>query len=229
MGFGVLDIEKEPHRKDWEKDSMGITMAGNGAQSIPRTDGIRVFVTRGFSGVDWCFRDSYDPVWNRSAQLIAEGVAVEERRLADTANLRLTATRCVVLTELDKPLLNNIAAQDFEALKHMLLYSSTLWLIRRGASIDSRTPELNMITGLSRTIQGEAPDIRLMTLGLDPDQDLEGSGATETVMKALRLQEDRHNTDHEFAQRDGAFQVLRICPDETLSGLLTPDDAQDTV
>ncbi|RYP83654.1 hypothetical protein DL770_005347 [Monosporascus sp. CRB-9-2] len=84
---------------------------------------------------------------------------------------------CTVSTELDKPLLRNIAAEEFEALEHMLLYSSTYsstqWLTRGGASIESRTPELNMIICLFRTIRGEASHARSMNLDLDPDQDLE--------------------------------------------------------
>ncbi|RYP35801.1 hypothetical protein DL767_003656 [Monosporascus sp. MG133] len=51
---------------------------------------------------------------------------------------------------------------------------------------------------------------------------------TEAVMKTLRLQEDPRNTDYEFAQRDGALHVLRICPDELFSTLLIRDGGTRT-
>lgn len=156
-----------------------------------------------------------------STRLAVEGVSVEQRPLVDINNMDLTKTRCLAVMELDSPLISNLSAKEFEALKRMFLYSAgTLWLTRGGASIDCRNPELNMIAGLTRTIRGEAPEARVMTLDLDPDQGPEEPEAIETVMKVFHLQEAPHNSDFEFAQRDGALHVLRVCPDETLSGLL---------
>ncbi|EMR67052.1 putative polyketide synthase protein [Eutypa lata UCREL1] len=156
-----------------------------------------------------------------STRLAVEGVSVEQRPLVDINNMDSTKTRCLAVMELDSPLISNLSAKEFEALKRMFLYSAgTLWLTRGGASIDCRNPELNMIAGLTRTIRGEAPEARVMTLDLDPDQGPEEPEAIETVMKVFHLQEAPHNSDFEFAQRDGALHVLRVCPDETLSGLL---------
>ncbi|KAI0484209.1 hypothetical protein GGR56DRAFT_668793 [Xylariaceae sp. FL0804] len=160
-----------------------------------------------------------------SAKLTANGVSAEQKTLSEIATADLTKTRCIVATELDKPLLAHMSEAEFDAVKNVFLRSDgTLWLTKGGFTIDSREPELNMITGLARTVRGEAPEIRLTTLDLDPEVPLGASSVTGTILKVLELQGDSNNSDHEFAQREGALHILRLSPDEELSRLLKPDE-----
>ncbi|KAI1100274.1 hypothetical protein F4804DRAFT_54093 [Jackrogersella minutella] len=161
-----------------------------------------------------------------SGRLTADGTSVEQKSLLDITNSDLTGTRCIATFELEKPLLSSIKTEEYDALKHMVLHSEgTLWLTRGGTSLDTRDPELNMIAGFARTIRSEAPEVKFTTLDLDPDVLCEKPEVTETMLKVLRLQGETHNVDHEFAQRNGALNVLRISPDEALSGILSPAES----
>ncbi|KAI0884321.1 uncharacterized protein GGS22DRAFT_194853 [Annulohypoxylon maeteangense] len=167
-------------------------------------------------------------VYELSSRLAANGSFVKQTSLLDIAKADLTGTRCIATFELEKPLLSSIKPDEYDALKHMVLHSEgTLWLTRGGTSIDTRDPELNMIAGFARTIRGEAPEVKFTTLDLDPDVPCDQPEVTETILKVLRLQTEEHNTDHEFAERNGALNVLRISPDETLSRILSPDEFRE--
>ncbi|KAI1084243.1 hypothetical protein F5B20DRAFT_576378 [Whalleya microplaca] len=159
-----------------------------------------------------------------SSRLAGDGTFVAQKPLLSITKSDLSTTRCIAVMEIDKPLLSSLNAEEFEAIKNLTLYTEgTLWLTRGGTSLDTREPEHNMIAGLARTIRGEAPDVRLTTLDLDPDVSLDDAKLTKTILKVLQVQGEPHNTDHEFAERNGALHVLRIGPDETLSKVLTPD------
>lgn len=161
-------------------------------------------------------------------RLAADGAVVEQKSLTDLVKSDLSASRCIAVFEVEKPLLSSIEAEEYDALKHMVLHSEgTLWLTQGGISLDTRAPELNMVAGFARTIRGEAPEVRFATLDLDPDVPCEQADVTEAILKVLRLQGEAHNTDHEFAERKGALHVLRISPDEGLSRLLTPDESRE--
>ncbi|KAI2466075.1 hypothetical protein F4781DRAFT_434797 [Annulohypoxylon bovei var. microspora] len=163
-----------------------------------------------------------------SSRLAANGTFVKQMSLLDITDSNLTATRCIATFELEKPLLSSITADEYDALKHMVLHSEgTLWLTKGGTSMDTREPELNMIAGFARTIRGEAPEVKFTTLDLDPDVPCDQPQVTETILKVLRLQGELHNTDHEFSERKGALNVLRISPDETLSKILSPDEPRE--
>ncbi|KAI1776279.1 hypothetical protein F4818DRAFT_375622 [Hypoxylon cercidicola] len=161
-------------------------------------------------------------------RLAADGAVVEQKSLTDLVKSDLSATRCIAVFEIEKPLLSSIEVEEYDALKHMVLHSEgTLWLTQGGTSLDTRVPELNMVAGFARTIRGEAPEVKFTTLDLDPDVPCEQAEVAETILKVLRLQGEAHNTDHEFAERKGAVHVLRVSPDETLSRLLTPDESRE--
>ncbi|KAI0377914.1 hypothetical protein F5Y04DRAFT_284381 [Hypomontagnella monticulosa] len=164
-----------------------------------------------------------------SERLMADGTSVEQKSLPDLIGLDLSTTRCITAWELERPLLSSMEKNEFDALKHMVLHSEgTIWLTRGGTSIDTRAPELNMVAGFARTIRGEAPEVKFTTLDLDPDIPCEELETIDTIMKVFRLQDQSHNTDHEFAARKEALHVLRICPDEDLSRILTPNESSET-
>ncbi|KAI1341909.1 hypothetical protein F5Y15DRAFT_351197 [Xylariaceae sp. FL0016] len=164
-----------------------------------------------------------------SKKLTEAGATVDLKTLPEIATADLTKTRCIVATELDKPLLAHMAQEEYDAVKNVFHRSDgTLWLTRGGASLDCREPELNMITGLARTVRGEAPEIRLATLDLDPSLSLETPSVTNTILQVLALQSDSKNSDHEFAEREGALHIVRLSPDEALSKLLKPNEDDET-
>ena len=88
--------------------------------------------------------------------------------LRDVTAIELEKKICIVLVEVDRPVLHGIGASDFGAVKHIILKPAGILWVMRGGAISSQTPEANLITGLSRTIRAENPGISLSTLDLDP-------------------------------------------------------------
>ncbi|KAI0166917.1 hypothetical protein GGR52DRAFT_581678 [Hypoxylon sp. FL1284] len=161
-------------------------------------------------------------------RLAASGAAVEQKSLIDLAKSDLSATRCIAVFEIEKPLFSSIESEEYDALKNMVLHSKgSLWLTQGGTSLDTQVPEHNMVAGFARTIRGEAPEVKFATLDLDPNVPCEQTEVIETILKVHHLQGEAHNTDYEFAERKGALHVLRISPDEGLSKLLTPDEGRE--
>ncbi|KAI0205645.1 hypothetical protein F4808DRAFT_239972 [Astrocystis sublimbata] len=158
-------------------------------------------------------------------KLTAKGATVDSKTLTEAAEADLTKSRVIVAAEVENSVLTTMDEAQYAAIKNIFLRSDgTLWLTQGGATIDTQRPALNMITGLARTVRGEAPEIRLATLDLDPQVALDDPSTTSTVLKLLDIQGNSANDEHEFAARKGALHILRLGTDENLSRLLKPDE-----
>ncbi|KAJ3552237.1 hypothetical protein NPX13_g11163 [Xylaria arbuscula] len=158
-------------------------------------------------------------------KLTAEGATVDKLALSEAAETDLTKSRVIVAAEVEKSVLTNMDDVQLAAIKNIFLRSDgTLWLTQGGATIDTQRPALSMITGLARTVRGEAPEIRLATLDLDPNVALDDVYTTSTIIKVLNIQGDAANDEHEFAARNSALNILRLGTDENLSRLLEPNE-----
>ncbi|KAI1431558.1 hypothetical protein GGR50DRAFT_60444 [Xylaria sp. CBS 124048] len=158
-------------------------------------------------------------------RLTAEGATVEEKTLSEAAQVDLTKSRVIVTAEVEDSVLTTMDETQYSAIKNIFLRSDgTLWITQGGATIDTQRPALNMITGLARTVRGEAPEIRLATLDLDPNVSLSDASTTSTILQVLNIQGDAANDEHEFAVRKGALNIIRLSTDENLSRLLKPDE-----
>ncbi|KAI2631585.1 hypothetical protein GGS21DRAFT_150278 [Xylaria nigripes] len=159
---------------------------------------------------------------------IAKGAVVDKKTLAETAEVDLTRSRVIVAAEVEHSVLTTMDETQYAAIKNILLRSDgILWLTQGGVTIDSQRPALNMITGLARTVRGEAPEVRLATLDLDPNVALDNASTINAILKVLDIQGDAANNDHEFAARQGALHILRLGTDEDLSRLLKPDEGNE--
>ena len=151
-------------------------------------------------------------------------------QLEDVITMKLEKNFCIVLAEVDRPMLHEIRASDFEALKHVILQSAgVLWLIR-GGTMSSHTPEANIFTGLSRSIRAENPGISLMTLDLDPMAPL----TEETARDIFRLTavilntQDVMRQEYEYALRNGMSFISRLVPQKEMNGLLADQSTPTT-
>ncbi|KAI1269336.1 hypothetical protein F5Y18DRAFT_95887 [Xylariaceae sp. FL1019] len=158
-------------------------------------------------------------------KLTSEGATVDKKTLSEAASADLTKDRVIVTAEVENSVLTTMDETEYSAIKNIFHHSDgTLWLTQGGYTIDSRRPALNMITGLARTVRGEAPEIRLATLDLDPDVALDTPETTNTVLKVLTVQGDSNNNEFEFAARKGALNVPRLGTDENFSRRQKPDE-----
>ncbi|KAK3322951.1 hypothetical protein B0H66DRAFT_515672 [Apodospora peruviana] len=165
--------------------------------------------------------------------------SVEKVTLSELAEHDVTGKTCIAALEIDTPLLTNIESRQFNTVKHMILESNrTLWLTRGGA-VDCENPEMSLMTGLSRTICSEVPEIRLTTVDLDPQRsDTSDALDAEMVLQVLGRSSDDLGTaetptsaleEREFAVRNGVLHIPRIYPDKTISEILEPNLHEDSV
>ncbi|KAH8652219.1 putative polyketide synthase [Xylariales sp. PMI_506] len=129
---------------------------------------------------------------------------------------------CIVLSEIDKPLLTTLKENEFEALQKILTTTSgVLWAVR-GAYDHSTNPDLNMVAGLSRTIRSETL-LPFATLDLDGKGQIDHDSATDAIMKVFEYVFAKNppaNCEMEFMQRDGKFSTPRIINDEEMNALV---------
>lgn len=142
--------------------------------------------------------------------------------LEDVITMKLEKKICVVLAEVDRPMLHEIAAADFEAMKHVILQSAGVLWLTRGGAMSSHAPEANLITGLSRTIRAENPGIGLTTLDLDPMAPVTEETARDiSRLTAVILNtQDATTQECEYALRNGIFFINRIVPQKEMNDLL---------
>ena len=161
---------------------------------------------------------------NLTESLSQGGVEVQTANLDLLTSMNLKDRTCISLVETVSPLLSSIDSHDFEAVKHMILNSeSTLW-VTRGAKLDSKCPEANMIAGLGRTIRGERPTTQLFTLDLDPDVAITSKSNEKAILKILRSSTEGRNIeipDWEYAVREDRICIQRLDPDVVLDEILT--------
>ncbi|KAL7952418.1 hypothetical protein V8C34DRAFT_323309 [Trichoderma compactum] len=158
-----------------------------------------------------------------STRVLASGVRVERRKFTEVSAMDdLRTCKCIVAIEIDSPVLCQMISQEFDAVKAIILGAhSTIWVTKGGGEVDCQTPELAMITGLARSIRGELPEVRLATLDLDPSPSSSSTLKAELIHNMVRIQDSKSVLDHEFVERGGALQVVRIMADEQLSQMLS--------
>ena len=135
--------------------------------------------------------------------------------LADVSNDKL----CIVITELETPLLAGLSAQEFGALQRLLTsVRGVLWAVR-GAYTDSTNPDANMIMGLSRTLRSEGTLMKFITLDLDADGDLNQAAQASTILDVFSasLSADSKLEETEFMERSGKLLTPRIVNDTTMN------------
>ncbi|KAK6951719.1 hypothetical protein Daesc_006242 [Daldinia eschscholtzii] len=128
----------------------------------------------------------------------------------------------IFLSEIDKPLLSQLKAEEFTALQKMLTsVQGALWVVR-GAYDNSTSPDLNMILGLSRTIRSETL-LPFSTLDLDGQNQLSTEQISEAVLKiftAVFGKSSALNGELEFQERNGSFFTPRIIDDPVVNEIV---------
>jgi acyl transferase domain-containing protein/NADPH:quinone reductase-like Zn-dependent oxidoreductase len=136
--------------------------------------------------------------------------------LADVASDKL----CIVISELDRPILADINVADFEALQRLLTtVRGALWAVR-GAYTNSANPDTNMVTGLSRTLRSEGTLMKFITLDLENHaKDDEATHQVAMILHVLTktLSANCNTEETEFAERHGQLVTPRIISDSSLN------------
>jgi len=163
-----------------------------------------------------------------SASLQKSGVSVSTTYLDALTLMDLEGKVCVSLVETESPLLSDINAGEFEAVKHLILNSNSILWLTRGAKMDVKCPETNMIAGLGRTIRGERPTVQLFTLDLDPNVNINSESSSSAILKILKSSTESKNveiTDWEYAVREDKIYIQRLDPDVELDDMLAASNS----
>jgi NADPH:quinone reductase-like Zn-dependent oxidoreductase/malonyl CoA-acyl carrier protein transacylase len=158
------------------------------------------------------------------ASMLSDQVRVLTGTVVTTGSLASLATisqdkLCIVITELDKPVLPSLDASDFAALQCLLTsVRGALWVVR-GAYLDSKSPESNMIMGLSRTLRSEGTLMKFITLDLDVCDDVDDGRHVDAILQVLghTLSTDAKTEETEFMERNGQILTPRIVSDDALN------------
>ncbi|KAH8900188.1 ketoacyl-synt-domain-containing protein [Thozetella sp. PMI_491] len=132
---------------------------------------------------------------------------------------------CVVLTELDQPLLANVSEAQFSAIQALTAtYTQGILWVTRGAYEQSTSPESNMISGLSRTVRSET---LLPFATLDIDGQGSNRGSIKTIVDVFRaafgngLENDAPasitDKEMEFMERRGQLFTPRVINDDKMN------------
>ena len=122
---------------------------------------------------------------------------------------------CLVLTELDRALLATLSSTQFEALQAILTSVQGIMWVTQGGYYQSRNPDANMVSGLSRTLRSEGTLSKFVTLDFEAGEDLSSSDLVPKISQILRMTLGIHGEtkETEFRAKEGKLFTPRIVDD----------------
>ncbi|KAI9035669.1 ketoacyl-synt-domain-containing protein [Aspergillus affinis] len=150
----------------------------------------------------------------QTAQHISSKLSTSSVEILSLGDNRLQDRACIMLADLDGPLLNNLEQTLFDDLKYTLKTASEVVWVTRGATDQSHNPMSSLATGLVRVLRNENPHVPVVTIDLDPDnqtvsQDMAGKVCTFMHGYISSLRSD----DMEWCERNGNWFVPRLVED----------------
>ncbi|KAE8323848.1 fatty acid synthase S-acetyltransferase [Aspergillus sergii] len=131
---------------------------------------------------------------------------------------------CLFLGELTNPMLAKMNVDAFTAVKRLVANSSGMLWVTHDAYIDSKKPEANLVSGLSRTIRSEL-GLAFATLDFDGPALSNGANyAADLMVSILEIVFGQTSAlcdgDFEFTVRNNSVLVPRVLPDHALNDSL---------
>ncbi|KAI1488341.1 polyketide synthase [Biscogniauxia mediterranea] len=133
-----------------------------------------------------------DMLAKETKSTIAELDSVEDEELKDAT--------CVLLVELENPVLEHMSEELMSTLKRIMKHSKALVWLTRDA------PDHQLVTGLARVIRAEKPGFKFITMSFD-----HFDGAKVIAEQSWNVLRDIHDiTDNSFRVVNGLIQIPRI-------------------
>lgn len=152
--------------------------------------------------------NSCQALCTKLTQELESSQIVVKRRSWGTDTTDLAGKHCVSLVELDKCLLFDTAEEDFGALKHLILQSSSLMWISKTSD-----PAGYLSAGLMRSVRNEIPGNNLRNLMVSDDALDSPDHITKLIGKLLTTP----TVDSEFVEEGGVLKVCRIVEDDPMN------------
>jgi len=134
--------------------------------------------------------------------LTCETISFRDLRSRD-----LKDTFCVVLPEMDSPLLYSIPEEEFASLKLMVKSASGILWLTGGRE---HRPEVGLVTGLGRTFRSENPEINFVELAIEQTSSIPevAHHIPKVLLKSLASQVEQ--TESEYMEKDGMLYISRV-------------------
>ena len=139
-----------------------------------------------------------------------------KRPTVDTLGMGyLEGKTVIVLIELERPCLASMLPTMFELLQGLIRKASgIIWATQLGYK-DSRSPDVNMITGFARTVRSESA-LKFVTVDLDLHPS-DPAVTAKVIAEVYRRSFVDDFVEMEYMERKGNLYVPRIAPDLPLS------------
>ncbi len=128
---------------------------------------------------------------------------------------------CIVLCELTRSVLRNPEPSEYEVVRRVFLESEGVLWVTEGALIESSNPDLNLVTGLARTVRVEKGDTNIITLDLDAQSPLSAVDRAVKILSVFIASFGRENAvtsdvELEYVERNGTIMIPRILENHSL-------------
>lgn len=134
---------------------------------------------------------------------------------------------CIILAEIDAPLLYGADEATFNAVRDLALRSAGVLWITKGGAINSSIPEANLIVGLARTIRSEHEGVAFATLDLDMETSPAAKGTVDTIIRLCHSifgSQTSKIQDYEFTLQDGVIFNCRITAQREMNDILASEN-----
>ncbi|EKG16355.1 Beta-ketoacyl synthase [Macrophomina phaseolina MS6] len=150
-----------------------------------------------------------------TAELASAGWAVSCHSYA-SENLQFNGP-VVVLDELSAPVLPEIDASRWEALRNLTGMRHPIVWVTEGSQLEVTKPTNAMIHGLARVIRAEDPSISITTLDVQESTGKHTVPAIHTILKHVIANRGQAMSETEFVERRGILHVSRVLPSEAFN------------
>ncbi|KAI0444713.1 polyketide synthase [Xylaria telfairii] len=117
---------------------------------------------------------------------------------------------CIILTDLESPILRHPSAEVLASLKHIIARSNRiLWLSKDG----SINPDYELVAGFARVIRAEHPGLKFITISFDDVDNI--PILADITMKILRT--SYTSTENSFRVINGIVHIARVVPANFIS------------
>lgn len=132
---------------------------------------------------------------------------------------------CIVLSELEQPMLRNPSPENYSAIKRIFLNGAGVLWVTNGALVESAAPDLSLVTGLARTVRLEKGDTPIVTIDLGGLSPAPSTDAVDKIfavfLKSLsEFAISPTTVETEYAVRNGQVMVPRIMVDQSLNAFM---------
>ncbi|GAB1201027.1 hypothetical protein APSETT444_010412 [Aspergillus pseudonomiae] len=139
--------------------------------------------------------------------------SVSQVDITDLAHLKPQKKACIVLSDLQAPVLTHLNQETMDIIKHMFLEATCILWVTRGGTATPINPEAGLITGFARTARSETGVEPIITLDLDAGSPLCGYQAAKLIYDVVShrlLRGKSAESDTEYMERSGTVLVPRI-------------------